>query len=418
MESLFYIVLSVVFFAFFTGLEISFLSATRWSEDMDDLEKQASNRLTRYFRHHSRQFLSTLLLGSALSLVVYVFLSYAVFRDLLWTVSLSPVWCSFLCALILSLVLMLFAEFFPKPFFKVYADGVSRVMSIPAGLVYFLFYPFSRLLAMLSSYILKVKGVKESGMMVSALGKIDLDHFIQKHLEQASENPELDTEVKIFQNALDFSKVKLRDCAVPRTEVVACDLKTPLDKLRLRFVETGLSKILVFDGEIDRVVGYIHSSELFKDPEDWTLHIRKMPIVPETMSANKLMKLLMREKKSMAVVVDEFGGVSGIVTLEDLVEEIFGEIEDEHDMNSCVARRISDHDFLVSGRMEIDVLNEKFGLDLPESEEYVTVAGYILHAYQKFPQMNESIRIGKFVFRMVKISATKIELVRLKIEEN
>ena len=255
-------------------------------------------------------------------------------------------------------------------------------------------------------------------MMVSALGKIDLDHFIQKHLEQASENPELDTEVKIFQNALDFSKVKLRDCAVPRTEVVACDLKTPLDKLRLRFVETGLSKILVFDGEIDRVVGYIHSSELFKDPEDWTLHIRKMPIVPETMSANKLMKLLMREKKSMAVVVDEFGGVSGIVTLEDLVEEIFGEIEDEHDMNSCVARRISDHDFLVSGRMEIDVLNEKFGLDLPESEEYVTVAGYILHAYQKFPQMNESIRIGKFVFRIVKISATKIELVRLKIEEN
>ena len=392
MESLFYIVLSVVFFAFFTGLEISFLSATRWSEDTEDLEKQASNRLTRYFRHHSRQFLSTLLLGSALSLVVYVFLSYAVFRDLLWTVSLSPVWCSFLCALILSLVLMLFAEFFPKPFFKVYADGVSRVMSIPAGLVYFLFYPFSRLLAMLSSYILKVKGVKESGMMVSALGKIDLDHFIQKHLEQASENPELDTEVKIFQNALDFSKVKLRDCAVPRTEVVACDLKTPLDKLRLRFVETGLSKILVFDGEIDRVVGYIHSSELFKDPEDWTLHIRKMPIVPETMSANK--------------------------TLEDLVEEIFGEIEDEHDMNSCVARRISDHDFLVSGRMEIDVLNEKFGLDLPESEEYVTVAGYILHAYQKFPQMNESIRIGKFVFRIVKISATKIELVRLKIEEN
>ena len=378
MECLFYIVLSVVFFAFFTGLEISFLSATRWSEDSEDLDKQASNRLTRYFRHHSRQFLSTLLLGSALSLVMYVFLSYVVFRDVLWTVSLSPVWSLFLCALILSLILMLFAEFFPKPFFKVYADGVSRVMSIPASLVYFLFYPFSRLLAML----------------------------------------ELDTEVKIFQNALDFSKVKLRDCAVPRTEVVACDLKTPLDKLRLRFVETGLSKILVFDGEIDRVVGYIHSSELFKDPEDWTLHIRKMPIVPETMSANKLMKLLMREKKSMAVVVDEFGGVSGIVTLEDLVEEIFGEIEDEHDMNSCVARRISDHDFLVSGRMEIDVLNEKFGLDLPESEEYVTVAGYILHAYQKFPQMNESIRIGKFVFRIVKISATKIELVRLKIEEN
>ena len=225
----------------------------------------------------------------------------------------------------------------------------------------------------------------------------------------------MDTEVKIFQNALDFSNVRLRDCIVPRTEIIACDTSVTIEELRSRFIETGLSKILVYNENIDDIIGYIHSSELFKNPEDWTQHIRSVSIVPETMAANKLMKLLMQEKKSLAVVVDEFGGTSGIVTLEDLVEEIFGEIEDEHDMKSHVARKVSDNEYLLSGRMEIDTLNEMFGLDLPESDDYVTIAGFILHFYQKFPKLNETVQIDKYSFKIIKVTATKIELVRMKV---
>ena len=225
----------------------------------------------------------------------------------------------------------------------------------------------------------------------------------------------MDTEVKIFQNALDFSNVRLRDCIVPRTEIVACDTSATMEELRSKFIETGLSKILVYNENIDNIIGYIHSSELFKNPEDWTQHIRSVSIVPETMAANKLMKLLMQEKKSLAVVVDEFGGTSGIVTLEDLVEEIFGEIEDEHDMKSHVAKKVSDNEYLLSGRMEIDTLNEMFGLDLPESDDYVIIAGFILHFYQKFPKLNETVQIDKYSFKIIKVTATKIELVRMKV---
>ena len=225
----------------------------------------------------------------------------------------------------------------------------------------------------------------------------------------------MDTEVKIFQNALDFSNVRLRDCIVPRTEIVACDTSATMEELRSKFIETGLSKILVYNENIDDIIGYIHSSELFKNPEDWTQHIRSVSIVPETMAANKLMKLLMQEKKSLAVVVDEFGGTSGIVTLEDLVEEIFGEIEDEHDMKSHVAKKVSDNEYLLSGRMEIDTLNEMFGLDLPESDDYVTIAGFILHFYQKCPKLNETVQIDKYSFKIIKVTATKLELVRMKL---
>ncbi len=202
---------------------------------------------------------------------------------------------------------------------------------------------------------------------------------------------------------------------MPRTEIVACDTSATIEELRSKFIETGLSKILVYNENIDDIIGYIHSSELFKNPEDWTQHIRSVSIVPETMAANKLMKLLMQEKKSLAVVVDEFGGTSGIVTLEDLVEEIFGEIEDEHDMKSHVAKKVSDNEYLLSGRMEIDTLNEMFGLDLPESDDYVTIAGFILHFYQKFPKLNETVQIDKYSFKIIKVTATKIELVRMKV---
>ena len=298
----------------------------------------------------------------------------------------------------------------PKTLFKINPNFSLRLFALPLFLIYIVLFPISKLSSLLSFLILKLGGVKDLSPSPQALGKVDLDYFIQQRMEDAPQHSELDTEVKIFQNALDFSNVRLRDCIVPRTEIVACDTATAI-------VETGLSKILVYKENIDVIIGYIHSSELFTNPEDWTKQIRKVPIVPETMAANKLMKLLMQEKKSLAVVVDEFGGTSGIVTLEDLVEEIFGEIEDEHDVKSHVAKRVSDHEYLLSGRMEIDTLNEMFHLDLPESDDYVTIAGFILHFYQKFPKVNETIQIEHYTFKIIKVTATKIELVRMTVDK-
>ena len=306
---------------------------------------------------------------------------------------------------VISTILILFAgEFIPKTIFKLNPNLSLNIFAIPLFIIYIILYPVSKFSSLLSFLILKLGGVKNLKSSPQALGKVDLDYFIQQSLEDAPQNSDMDTEVKIFQNALDF-----------RTEIVACDTSATMEELRSKFIETGLSKILVYNENIDNIIGYIHSSELFKNPEDWTQHIRSVSIVPETMAANKLMKLLMQEKKSLAVVVDEFGGTSGIVTLEDLVEEIFGEIEDEHDMKSHVAKKVSDNEYLLSGRMEIDTLNEMFGLDLPESDDYVTIAGFILHFYQKFPKLNETVQIDKYSFKIIKVTATKIELVRMKV---
>ena len=411
MEILFNILVSLAFSAFFSGMEISYVSANKLRFELDKKDKSLTSKILDVFFHNPNQFISTMLVGNNIALVVY---------GLQMAILLEPWIAQFvdqealivLIQSIISTILILFTgEFIPKTIFK-----IDPNFSLPLYLIYILLYPISKFSSLLSFLILRIVGVKnlkDSG--VYTLGKVDLDYFIQQSIEDAPQDSEMDTEVKIFQNALEFSNVKVRDCIVPRTEIVACDKEVSTDELRSRFIETGLSKILIYDENIDNIIGYIHSSELFKHPDNWLEQLCKVSIVPETMAANKLMRVLMQEKKSLAVVVDEFGGTSGIVTLEDLVEEIFGEIEDEHDMKREVARKVSENEYLLSGRMEIDTLNEMFGLDLPESDDYVTIAGLILHYYQKFPKLNESIEYGKYTFKIVKATATKIELVRMKV---
>ena len=248
-------------------------------------------------------------------------------------------------------------------------------------------------------------------------GKDALDYFIQKSIQESPENAELETEMVLFQNALEFSNVRVRDCIVPRTEIVAVSTSTPLDELLSKFIETGLSKILVFNEDIDNIIGYIHSSEMFTKPIDWTKSIISLPFVPENMAANKLMKNMLEEKRNIAVVVDEFGGTSGVITLEDLVEEIFGEIEDEHDTRNFVVKQINENEYVVSGRAEIDQLNESFSLNIPETDDYQTIAGFILNHNQNFPKVNEIITISPYTFKIIKMSNTKIELVRLIISK-
>ena len=320
--------------------------------------------------------------------------------------------------IISTLIILVTGEFLPKTLFKINPNLVLRLFALPLFICYVVLFPVSKLASGISFLFLRLFGVKVSDeVQAKAFSKVDLDYFIQTSIENAEETDEVNPEVKIFQNALDFSNIKIRDCIVPRTEVVAVDKETPLEELKNRFVESGISKIIVYEGNIDNVVGYIHSSEMFRSPKDWRSHIKEVPIVPETMSAHKLMKLFMQQKKTIAVVVDEFGGTAGIVSLEDLVEEIFGDIEDEHDNTSYICTQIGDNEYMLSARLEIEKVNETFDLELPESDDYITIGGLILSRYQRFPKLHEMVEIGPFQFKIIKVSATKIELVRLKVNE-
>ena len=265
--------------------------------------------------------------------------------------------------------------------------------------------------------LLRVIGVRMSKESVDeAFTKVDLDYLVQSSIDNAKSEDDIEDEVKIFQNALDFTDTKVRDCMVPRTEINAVDTDNcSIDDLKQKFIESGNSKLIVYESDIDHIIGYIHSSELFKNPVNWRDGIRTMPFVPETMAASKLMQTFLQQKKSLGVVVDEFGGTSGIVSLEDIVEEIFGEIEDEHDNAKYIAKKTSDGEFILSARLEIDKVNDRFDLDLPESDEYMTVGGLILHYYQSFPKLNEIVKVGRFEFKIIKNTMTKIELVRLKV---
>ena len=416
MSTLTYILISLAFSAFFSGMEIAFISSNKLRFELDKKEKSLTTKILDIFYKNPSQFISTMLVGNNIALVVYGLQMAIILEPFIARVVENEFLIVFIQSVISTILILFTGEFIPKTIFRLNPNFSLSLFSIPVLIIYVVLYPISKFASLLSYLILKMVGVKNvTDSTPKALGKVDLDYFIQQSIEDAPQNSDMDTEVKIFQNALDFSNVRLRDCIVPRTEIVACDKTISIEELRSRFIETEISKILVYNENIDDIIGYIHSSEMFKNPKDWTQSIRSVSIVPETMAANKLMKVLMQDKKSLAVVVDEFGGTSGIVTLEDLVEEIFGEIEDEHDMKSYVARKVGENEYILSGRMEIDTLNDKFGLELPESDDYVTIAGFILHSYQNFPKLNETVVIDKYSFKIIKMTATKIELVRMKV---
>ena len=269
---------------------------------------------------------------------------------------------------------------------------------------------------MCSCFILRFFNIKiKNETRDNTFSKTELNNLIQTSIDNADKEQEINNDVLIFQNALDFSNIKVRDCFVPRTEIEAVEVNTSLEELKSIFIESGHSKIVVFKENIDNIIGYIHSSELFRMSKKWQQKICKMPYVPETLSAQKLMRTLMQQKKSLAVVIDEFGGTSGIISLEDLVEEIIGEIEDEHDNQNLVAKQLSNNDYLLSGRLEIERINEMFDLDIPESDEYQTLGGYILALHQRVPQLNENIYIGKYKIQVIKLRSTKIELIKLTL---
>ncbi|AVM53524.1 CBS domain containing-hemolysin-like protein [Bacteroides zoogleoformans] len=418
MDTFLFLLITMAFSAFFSGMEIAFVSVDKLRFEMEKKSGVTSGIIS-YFLRNPNNFISTMLVGNNIALVIYGILMAQIIEVNLLAGVISNHFVMVLVQTILStLIILVTGEFLPKTLFKINPNLMLRFCAVPLWVCYVVLFPISKLASGLSYLFLRALGVKVNKEASDrAFGKVDLDYFIQTSIENAGNEEELDTEVKIFQNALDFSNIKIRDCIVPRTEVVAVDRTAGLEELKNLFVESGISKIVVYDGNIDNVVGYIHSSEMFRNPADWRDNVKEMPIVPETMSAHKLMKLFMQQKRTIAVVVDEFGGTAGIVSLEDLVEEIFGDIEDEHDNSSYICKQIGEHEYVLSARLEIEKVNETFGLDLPESDDYLTVGGLILNRYQSFPKLHEVITVDNYLFKIIKVTATKIELVKLKVAE-
>ena len=409
------IIITMVFSAFFSGMEIAFVSSNRMLAEMDKERNGFTQRIISLFYAHPNGFVSTMLVGNNIALVIYGILIARLFDNTIFA-GMDAGFTVPADTILSTLIVLFTGEFLPKTLFKANPNRLLAVFSPFAYICYVVLWPISKFSTFLSKVILRVFGLKmDDESADDGFSKVDLDYLVQSSIDNAEKDSDINDEVKIFQNALDFSDTKVRDCMVPRTEIQAVDWDATLEELQQKFVESGNSKIVVYKEDIDHIEGYIHSSELFRSPKKWQDHIRTMPFVPETMQAQKLMKIFLQQKKTLGVVVDEFGGTSGLVSLEDIVEEIFGDIEDEHDSTKYVAKQTVDGDYLLSARLEIDKVNEMFDLDLPESDEYMTIGGLILHEYQSFPKLNEVVKFDKYEFKIIKSTSRKIELVQLHI---
>ena len=409
------IIVTLVLSGFFSGMEMAFVSSNRMLAEMDKEKNGISQHCLSLFYRQPNNFVSTMLVGNNIVLVLYGLLFAKLFDSTVFEG--LDVGLRVTADTVVSTIIVLFTgEFLPKMFFKSNPNRLLTFFALPAFFFYILLWPISRLATLLSRGLLKLGGIKvENGAKDEEFSKVDLDYLVQSSIDNAKNDDALDDELKMFQNALHFSDTKGRDCIVPRTEINAVKETCTTDELMQKFVESGNSKIIVYREDIDHIVGYIHSSEMFHDKDHWRAHVRTLPFVPETMAAQKLMHMFLQQKKSLGVVVDEFGGTSGIVSLEDIVEDIFGDIEDEHDTTNYVAKKTDDGEYILSARLEIDKVNEMFGLDLPESDEYMTIGGLILNVYQSFPKLNEVVKAGRYEFKIIKNTMTKIELVRLKV---
>lgn len=412
------LLIAMIFSAFFSGMEIAFVSSNRMLVEMGREKNGLTQKAIALFYKHPNTFVSTMLVGNNIALVVYGILFAKIF-DATVFYGLDPAARVTADTLLSTFIVLFTGEFLPKTIFKSNANTMLTFFALPTWLCYVVLYPISRFATMLSKELLGMFGIKwRSTTEDKEFTKVDLDYLVQSSIDNAKNEEDIEEEVRIFQNALDFSETKVRDCMVPRTEIDAIEDTCDIEQLKQKFIESGHSKIVVYHEDIDHIIGYIHSSEMFRNPKDWTKSLRTMIFVPETMAASKMMQTLLAQKKSLGVVVDEFGGTSGLVALEDIVEEIFGDIEDEHDSTHYVAKQMEHGEYLLSARLEIEKVNEMFDLDLPEDDDYMTVGGLILHEYQSFPKLNEIVKIGRFEFKIIKNTATKIELVRLKVIED
>jgi CBS domain containing-hemolysin-like protein len=400
-------------------MEIAFITSNKLRIELDRKQGAFGSGIIRLFTGNPGQYIATMLIGNNISLVVYGLIISKMLSPVIYTLTGSDVLTLLLQTIISTGIILFVAEFLPKTIFLINPNFFLKSLSIPTLFFFLLFYPISKISLILSSLFIRIFfGIKteEYRQEDIVFSKVDLDHFVNLNKQRNIEGEDDRHNIKIFQNALDFSNVKLRECMVPRTEIEAIENSSSIEKLREKFIETRHSRILVYNKSIDHITGYFELKDLFKNLPDIQSGLRKLAIVPESMPANKLLKIFVGEKKNVAVVVDEFGGTSGMVTIEDILEEIVGDIEDEHDTNELIEKAVSETEYLFSGRLEIDYLNEKYHLNLPEEDDFETLAGMILFFHGSIPKANDIIRIGNIVIKVLKVTATRLDLVNLKIE--
>ena len=408
------ILICLLLYAFFSGMEIAFLTSNKLRIEIDKSKKGVTQALIDLFISHSGMYITTLLVGNNVVMVIYgIFMSDLLVKQFEF-LHLSIGVELFVETLVSTLIILVFAEFLPKTVFRLRSNLFLKLFSVPVFLFYLLFFPLSYFSVWLGGWLLRIFTGRKLGHKEPnrAFGKVDLNNLIEEGEVNARQEEEMH-EIKLFRNALDFSEVKLRECIVPRPDVVALSIDSSIEELTQLFIDTGLSRILIYKESIDDIIGYVHISTLFKDPPTIAKALSRVLIVPETMSAQRLLNLFIRDQKSVAVVVDEFGITAGIVTIEDIMEEIFGEIEDEHDHLNLKEVMISEQEYIFSGRLEVDYLNEKYHLDLEEREEYETLAGLVLYFNQSIPQEGETIVVNNLTFKILSVKNARIEEIKV-----
>ena len=410
----FFLLLAMFASALFSGIEIAFVSANRLKIELDKNRGEFTAKLLANFLRQPANFIGAMLLGNNIALVIYSMIMAKFLEPLIiFHLTDNEMIVLLIQTIISTMVVLFFAEFLPKTLFRINPNKVLSVAAIPLTIIYYTLLPFTYFTVGISNLILKLFNVDTSESDL-AFSKIDLEDFVANIQESKEEGENVDSEIQIFKNALNFAEVKVRDCMIPRTEIVALEVGSSIEQLQVQFIETGLSKILIYRDTIDNIIGYTHSKELFNQPESIKSILLPVSIVPEVMSANDVLKKLLKERRSVAVVVNEFGGTSGILTIEDIIEEIFGEIEDEHDKEELLELTLSENVYQFSARIEIDYLNDKYKLDLPESEEYETLGGLLISLHESIPEKGEIIVSETAVFTVDEVSDNKIEIVSLE----
>ncbi|MEM8938235.1 MAG: hemolysin family protein [Bacteroidota bacterium] len=418
------IVLSLLFSAFFSGMEIAFVSANKIHIELEKMQEGFFAKVLRWLTQKPSKFIATMLIGNNIALVIYGFFMGDMLMD--WFQTVLPTQNQFLDSLltdfnllsqtvISTFIILITAEFLPKVFFQIYSNTLLKVFAIPAYFFYILFSALSWMVIKISDFILKTFFKTEGDEVQLAFTKMELGDYITEQMESVEEEDEVDSEIQIFQNALEFSTVKAREVMIPRTEITAVDLDETPKNLTKLFTETGYSKILIYKENIDEIIGYVHSYELFKKPKTIKSILLPVEFVPETMLIQDILNVLTKKRKSMAVVLDEYGGTSGIMTVEDIIEELFGEIEDEHDSTDLHEEQLSENVYKFSARLEVDYINENYKLELPESDEYETLGGLIMNGIAEIPERDSEIKIDNFVFRILEVSNTKIDLITVQV---
>jgi len=421
------ILISLLFSAFFSGMEIAFISANKIHIEIEKKQEGFLSKILGLLTKKPSKFIATMLIGNNIALVIYGIFMGDFLTD--WLLGLSEQYDSVVLnylnefglltqTIISTLIILLTAEFLPKVLFQIYSNTLLKVFAVPAYFFYVLFSVLSDFVMNISDFILKAFFKTEGDEVQLAFSKIELGNYITEQMETVEEADELDSEIQIFQNALEFTAVKARAVMVPRTEIAALELHETTKTLTKLFTETGYSKILIYKDTVDNIIGYVHSYELFKKPKNIKNILRPVELVPETMLIHDILKVLIKKRKSLAVVLDEYGGTSGIMTMEDIVEELFGEIEDEHDSTDLIEQQLTETTFKLSARLEVDYLNETYKLEIPEGDEYETLGGFIVNETGEIPEKNEEIRIENFLFTILEVSSTKIDLVLFEVLES